>query len=232
MSTPPATPDHAGFRARRLLLAAVGAGLLVLGSAAAALAHDELIDSDPDDGEVLTEAPQEMVLTFSGDIQDLGPQVRLTGASGTELNPADLVVSESELRVGLDESLAAGEYGVAWRVVSADGHPIAGEFSFTVEAEVEATTEETATSDPPTSDPPTQDPTTEDPTTENPTSDQAPTDEPTSAEGPSAPDDEPVGPGGAPTPDEGGSMTPLAVGGGVLLAAAGAGYLLLRRRQT
>src|SRR5699024_10824890 len=32
----------------------------------------------------------------------------------------------------LADDLPAGEYSVDWRVVSADGHPISGEFTFTV----------------------------------------------------------------------------------------------------
>jgi len=52
----------------------------------------------------------------------------------------------------LDEGLPPGEYTVAWHVVSSDGHPIDGEFTYAVEGSAEPTdTTDAATEEPETS---------------------------------------------------------------------------------
>ena len=41
--------------------------------------------------------------------------------------------SSREVRTGIDRRLGRGTYTVTWRVVSADGHPVAGAFVFHVD---------------------------------------------------------------------------------------------------
>lgn len=105
--------------------------VLLVGGASGAGAHDELEGSSPGDGEVVDQAPQELVLTFTSDIASLGVQVEVTGPDGAATEGEAEVVDRDVIQ-GLVDDLAAGEYDVAWRVTSADGHPISGEQSFTV----------------------------------------------------------------------------------------------------
>lgn len=107
-------------------------GLLVVGGAPASVAHDELTGSAPEDGDVLTSAPPELRLTFSGDISALGVQVQVTGPDDAVLD-GDPRVAGAEVVHPLPADAPAGDYAVVWRVTSADGHPISGELSFTVE---------------------------------------------------------------------------------------------------
>ncbi|SOC57241.1 copper resistance CopC family protein [Ornithinimicrobium cerasi] len=116
----------------RLLRVAVLALLsLFLLAPPAAQAHDELIASDPQDGATLDDAPDEVVLTFSGRISELGAQVVLEDATGASLVEGGPLVDGEEVEQDLAD-LAAGAYTVLWRVTSEDGHPISGQLSFTV----------------------------------------------------------------------------------------------------
>ncbi|MGW9403405.1 copper resistance CopC family protein [Arthrobacter sp. NPDC055585] len=122
-------------RTRASLLAAVLLAALaaVLFLAAPAHAHDELVSSNPADGAVLEAAPSEIELVFSSELMDLGNQVIVEDAAGTNLAESEPVLTRETLVQALP-ALDAGDYKVNWRAVSSDGHPITGTFSFTVNA--------------------------------------------------------------------------------------------------
>ena len=109
-------------------VALIGAVLLGAGPAAA---HTELATSVPTAGEVLAAAPEEVTLTFTGEIQPGFVQVAVTGAGGASLNAGPATVEgplvRQPVRAGAD-----GSYVVAYRVVSVDGHPITGQLTFTL----------------------------------------------------------------------------------------------------
>jgi copper resistance protein C len=106
---------------------------LLLAPVGMASAHDELTGTDPKDGATVEE-PDELVLTFSGAIGDLGAQIAVTGPDGESVVDGGPDVDGTRVEQDLVEDLAAGDYEVIWRVTSEDGHPISGEFAFTVEA--------------------------------------------------------------------------------------------------
>ncbi|MGN8245067.1 copper resistance CopC family protein [Cellulomonas soli] len=114
-----------------LLLGGLSA-IVSLAVAAPATAHDQLLSTSPADGEVLTVAPSQLTLEFSADVLDLSTAVVLTPAGGT---PTDLVTSIDgpTVTAALPADLPSGTYTVAWRVVSADGHPIEGTFGYVVD---------------------------------------------------------------------------------------------------
>ena len=100
--------------------------------AAPAAAHDDLISSDPGEGESLAAAPESVTLTFSGDILPMGAAVVVADGDGR-----DWVVGEPERRdnvvtVTLEPNMPEAGYEVRWRVVSEDGHPISGLIPFTI----------------------------------------------------------------------------------------------------
>ena len=73
---------HASVRPAALaaLFAALLAALLTLG--APAQAHDSLLESDPADGATLETSPEAITLTFSADILEVSPLVRITDGNG------------------------------------------------------------------------------------------------------------------------------------------------------
>ncbi|MFJ5032130.1 copper resistance protein CopC [Streptomyces sp. NPDC088560] len=120
---------------RRLALLCTGLLLLLLGAAAPAAAHAAVRATDPADGTVLRTAPRQVTLTFTESVGLLTDSFRVydpanhrvrTGAAGHAPGRPDTA------RVPLPARLAQGTYTVAWRVVSADSHPVSGALTFSV----------------------------------------------------------------------------------------------------
>lgn len=94
----------------------------------AASAHAGLVSIDPADGSTVTDAPTRVVLTF--DEQVTTPAVVVvTGPDGRKVSSDRTRVVGTIVAVDTDLS-APGRYTVAFRVVSADGHPVAKQTSF------------------------------------------------------------------------------------------------------
>ena len=130
------------------VFAALLAALLLLG--APAQAHDTLLASDPADGATLETSPEAITLTYSADILDVSPLVRITDEDGEQLAEITPSIDGPVATAALEEPLPAGESTIQWRVVSSDGHPIEGTFTVTVEqdaAEEPADEEAPAASD-------------------------------------------------------------------------------------
>ncbi|CCK29060.1 transport integral membrane protein [Streptomyces davaonensis JCM 4913] len=108
--------------------------LLVLGGAGTASAHAALRATDPDDGSVLRTAPRQLTLTFTESVGLLDDSVRVLGPDGRRLRlgEAEHEKGDNTARVTLPRGLDEGTYTVAWRVVSADSHPVSGAFTFSV----------------------------------------------------------------------------------------------------
>ena len=100
-----------------------------------ASAHDALEDSTPAAGELLSEVPQELALTFTGEISDLGVQFVVTGPEGRDVVQGTPTVDGVNVTQPLAEELTDGDYEAAWRVTSSDGHPISGTIEFTIAAD-------------------------------------------------------------------------------------------------
>jgi methionine-rich copper-binding protein CopC len=123
----------------RLLAASAAAIALAFAAlfvfAPPASAHDELIASDPAADSTVEGLPSVLTLTYSAYIaSDAGAsEVAVTDASGTSLTDGAPTVDGAVLTQPLTGS-ASGAITVLWKVVSSDGHPISGEFTFTATA--------------------------------------------------------------------------------------------------
>lgn len=122
---------HHSARARRTL-ASVGAVALTCTFGAPAGAHDVLEGAEPSAGETLTEAPDELVLTYSDAVQQVGNRVSVTDSAGEVVAEGEPTADGPVVTFDLPEDLADGSYTTTWRVVSSDGHPISGTTDFTV----------------------------------------------------------------------------------------------------
>lgn len=97
-----------------------------------AAAHDDLVGSEPAEGERLETAPDSVSLTFTSEVLTIGAAVVVADAAGTDWVATDPVVRDGTVTVGLAADLPDGAYQIRWRVVSEDGHPIADVVPFTV----------------------------------------------------------------------------------------------------
>ena len=106
---------------------AVTGGLAAL-AAVPASAHAHLVRAVPGDGATVITAPAHVRLVFDENVRTPAALV-VTGPSGTrvEQGPVQVLDNTASVRVGVR---AAGRYIVAFRVVSADGHPVSAQTSF------------------------------------------------------------------------------------------------------
>ncbi|WP_328495132.1 copper resistance protein CopC/CopD [Streptomyces sp. NBC_00414] len=109
--------------------------VLLLGGATSVSAHSAVRNTDPREGSVLQSAPREVTMTFTESVgitddslRVLSPENRRVNAGDTEHVPG----SSDKVRVRLRDGLPDGTFTVAWRVVSADSHPISGAFTFSI----------------------------------------------------------------------------------------------------
>ena len=125
----------------RSVLSALSAWALLLAGIQPASSHATLVSAEPRDGAMLVGAPSELVLTFN---EPIAPLVfTLIAPDGASDTPR-VETAERIVRLRPSQPLADGTSILSWRVVSADGHPVAGSMTFsvrvrTVNAAAEAT---------------------------------------------------------------------------------------------
>jgi copper transport protein len=120
---------------RRLLF---GFGLVVLliigGTPGVASAHAQLESTSPSQGAVLLVPPKQVVLHFGEPVEiDFG-SLRVIGPSGARVDRGGTHHPNNDTHAVATSlpSLPDGTYVVAWRVISADSHPVHGAFVFSV----------------------------------------------------------------------------------------------------
>jgi len=124
---------------RNIALAATTAMLFLLSvlMAPTASAHADLQVSTPEDGESLEIAPEEIRLTFSEELFEELVEISILDAAGDLYSTIEV---EQTPPPGTDvifpwpTQAPPGEYSIAYRVVSADGHPVTGTISFSYAA--------------------------------------------------------------------------------------------------
>jgi methionine-rich copper-binding protein CopC len=122
-------------RAFQVAAAFAAATALVVVAPATATAHNYLVSSTPQQGEVLTSLPDQFVITTNDDLLDLGD-----GAGGFALQIIDsdglyygdgCVAVEGPSMTATAALGAPGQYTIVWQVVSIDGHTVSDQLTFT-----------------------------------------------------------------------------------------------------
>ncbi|MFF1291705.1 MULTISPECIES: copper resistance protein CopC [unclassified Streptomyces] len=116
--------------ARALVVPAALAALAV--AAPQAAAHTELDTSSPGAKAELTGLPPRVTLTFSDAMTQKYAKVAVTAPDGESAASGEPQVSGKTVTLALEPTSRAGRYTVGYRVVSADGHPVSGSYTFTV----------------------------------------------------------------------------------------------------
>jgi methionine-rich copper-binding protein CopC len=107
--------------------------VLIVLTAPPASAHDELVSVTPKKDAVLTAAPTEVVLVFSEEVEQLGATVVATSSDGTALTDGAPVVDGPQVIQALLPITNATTVTVKYRIVSSDGHPVSGSWSFEID---------------------------------------------------------------------------------------------------
>lgn len=109
-----------------------------------AAAHTDLVGSDPAADSTLREAPDQVTLRFN---EPMEPQLSKVALTTPDQDAAELPVTAGSEPTTLvadipGEGMTGGAWEVAYRVTSADGHPVQGTLSFTVRPRANAATED------------------------------------------------------------------------------------------
>lgn len=131
--------------ASALVVAALAAASIVAITPAAS-AHNYLVGSNPVPDSVITEVPDVFSVTTNEALLDLsgtgsGFAIQVTDAAGLYYGDGCGVVDGGTYASGATLG-AAGTYRFLWQVISADGHTVSEEFSFTFEPSADATISE------------------------------------------------------------------------------------------
>jgi methionine-rich copper-binding protein CopC len=119
-------------RARRV---AVGLLLVAIAFAAtltagAASAHAARVSTDPADNATVSTGPAHVRATFNEDLQTTFAAMTVVGPDGNLWTSGQPQVQGAVVSVGVRPLGPAGTYTVHYRVTSADGHVVAGRWSF------------------------------------------------------------------------------------------------------
>ncbi|WLW53763.1 copper resistance CopC/CopD family protein [Streptomyces sp. YU58] len=122
-------------RVRTLVLLLLATTGLLLATAGPASAHAALTGSDPQQGVVVDKAPTQVSLTFSEQVSMSADSVRVLDPKGKPVqNGAPTNLSGTTYALRLHSGLPDGTYTVTYQVVSADSHPVAGAYTFSIGA--------------------------------------------------------------------------------------------------
>ena len=115
------------------VLVCVLAATLLFGAGVAS-AHDVLTGSDPADRATVETMPATVTLTFDQPVQNLDAVLVVTGPNGNLFTAGPAAVDGNNVSAPLSPAGPAGQYRIAYRIVSADGHPVTGQITFTLSA--------------------------------------------------------------------------------------------------
>ncbi|MCW2917144.1 MAG: copper resistance protein CopC [Actinomycetia bacterium] len=117
------------FRAVRIGTVTAGALLALAMTTGPASAHTSLKEASPAIGSTVS-PPSQILLTFADPVTF--PQVVLIDSAGGRHESGKAQAVDNKVTEQVAGTLASGVYTVGWRVVAVDGHPVNGEYRFTV----------------------------------------------------------------------------------------------------
>lgn len=106
----------------------------LLAPAAPASAHAVLVSSSPRADLLLAAAPGQVVLTFSESVRQVPGKIRVIGPDGKRVDRGEPSFDGTVVTITVDPGGQRGTYLVSYRVISADSHPVAGGYTYSVGA--------------------------------------------------------------------------------------------------
>lgn len=110
--------------------------IFVLGfSPQGASAHAQLTTSLPTQNQIVKILPKLIWIEFDGDLMTFGDknpnEIKVLNAKLKRVDLGGTIVGGARISTKLKSGLPPGKYQVRYRIVSEDGHPVEGNFSFT-----------------------------------------------------------------------------------------------------
>ena len=117
---------------RRLVAVVLMLIAAAIAGAPVAAAHAVRTAVDPADGATLNAGPARVSATFNEQLQTAFAAMTVVGPDGNLWSSGAAEVQGASVSVGVRPLGPAGKYTVNYRVTSADGHVVAGAWSFTL----------------------------------------------------------------------------------------------------
>jgi len=118
---------------RKLLIALCLAGLAFLSSPIAS-AHGEIVSTFPEQYTNATPIPTQVWIEFDGNLQTLDGQaintIDVVDSTGLTVSYGDPIIEGGKISTKLSGQSAPGVFTVNYRIVSEDGHPVEGSYTF------------------------------------------------------------------------------------------------------
>ena len=100
-----------------------------------AVSHTSFVSSNPAAGSVVMQWPDQISIEFDEDLVSIGEEktnfIVVNNSVGDQVSNNDENIDSNIVTVSLSPNQVEGPVLVFYRVVSADGHPVEGEFTFT-----------------------------------------------------------------------------------------------------
>ncbi|MFD1812259.1 copper resistance CopC family protein [Rhodococcus gannanensis] len=119
----------------RVLAVTLLTALAALFGVGVAGAHSAVVGVDPETGSSIAAGPEQVTVTFNEPLQTSFAALTVVGPDGNLWSKGDPTVSGPTISVPVGELGPVGEYTIAYRVTSADGHPVSGTSTFTLTEE-------------------------------------------------------------------------------------------------
>jgi len=203
-------------RPARVIAALAAIGIVVAAPVALigpASAHDQLTKSVPAAGSTITTAPDRIRLTFTDQVKSLGLVILVKDPSGASVTDGAATIDGTAVIQPVSPLSTPGDYTVAYRVVSSDGHPINGRFTFTLDVPSPTPTASSS------------------PSPSSPSPSESPTAASSSSASPAASETVVAAAPVSSTSDSGAGSAWLLAGVGLLVALVVTGVVLARRRS-
>ena len=108
--------------------------LLTLAGTQGAHAHARVTSSVPAKNQIVKVLPSLVWLEFDGDLLSFGDKqihkITVTNSRKKRVDIGGPIVGGARISTKLKAGLPAGKYFVSYRVVSEDGHPVEGSYTF------------------------------------------------------------------------------------------------------
>lgn len=95
-------------------------------------AHSAVVAVDPETGTSIASGPERVTVTFNEPLQESFASLTVVGPDGNLWSKGEPTISGPNASVAVGDLGPVGEYTIAYRVTSADGHPVTGTSTFTL----------------------------------------------------------------------------------------------------
>ena len=127
---------------RKLTVAAL-AGLCLILSSPLSFAHGEIVTSYPLMDSVSSPTPTQVWIEFDGELQLIEGEVvntlKVTDSTGLVVSSEEAVIEGAKISTQVSDQSVGGVFTVQYRIVSEDGHPVEGTYTFEASPGFEAT---------------------------------------------------------------------------------------------